>query len=145
MSAYVDSALIVKLYVPEVNSAAVSRLITQYAPPLPLIALQELEVRNALRLKAARAEISASALATAVRDFERDIASGSFDRKTPNWLDLFADAEWMSSTHAAATLCRSLDVLHVAAARLLKVTDILTADMRQQRLAGLIGLNVKMP
>jgi predicted nucleic acid-binding protein len=143
LSAYVDSALLVKLFVRESNSEEIARLVRAYTPPLPLVELHELEIRNAIRLKAVRNEISGATLATAIADFETDIASGVFQRKPVNWAELFAQAEVLSAMHAAETSCRTLDILHVAAAKLLNVVDFVTTDHRQQRLATRVGLSVK--
>jgi hypothetical protein len=56
VTAYADSGVIAKLYVPEPNSPEAARLVSSYAPPLALTHLQALEVRNALRLKVFRGE-----------------------------------------------------------------------------------------
>ena len=62
MTAYVDSGVIAKLYVPEPNSPEAARLVSAYAPPLALTHLQAFEVRNALRLKVFRGEMTRSEL-----------------------------------------------------------------------------------
>jgi predicted nucleic acid-binding protein len=60
MDAYFDSAIIVKLYVQEANSPDAIRLVGAYVAPYALTQWQELEVKNAIRLKAFRAEVTAA-------------------------------------------------------------------------------------
>ena len=64
---YFDSGVIVKLYVPEPNSADAIRLVTSAPPPAPLTDWQVLEVRNAVRLKRFRREITSAQLRAALR------------------------------------------------------------------------------
>ena len=62
MDAYFDSAIIVKLYVKEATSPDAIRLVSAYTAPYALTQWQTLEVKNAIRLKAFRAEITAEAI-----------------------------------------------------------------------------------
>jgi len=54
MDVYFDSAIIVKLYVQETNSANAIRFVSARTAPYVLTWWQALEVRNAIRLKAFR-------------------------------------------------------------------------------------------
>jgi hypothetical protein len=54
------SAIIVKLYVSEATSPDAIRLVGAYIPPYWLTQWQALEVKNAIRLKAFRKEITAA-------------------------------------------------------------------------------------
>ena len=54
MDAYFDSAIIIKLYVQEVNSAYAINLVSNYPAPALLTPWQSLEVKTAIRLKAFR-------------------------------------------------------------------------------------------
>ena len=62
MDAYFDSAIIVKLYVKEATSPDAIRLVSAYTAPYALTQWQTLEVKNAIRLKEFRAEITAEAI-----------------------------------------------------------------------------------
>jgi hypothetical protein len=44
--------------------------------------------------------------------------------------------------HTGTLGCRSLDVLHCAAAKVLAATEFISTDVRQKRLAAVIGLNL---
>ncbi len=125
MTAYADSGVIAKLYVPEPNSPEAVRLVSSYAPPLALTHLQALEVRNALRLKVFRGE-----------------SRGRWQLPRYALSDVYREAEELSGKHAASTGCRSLDILHVAGATVLGVRDFLTFDARQGKLARKARLRV---
>ena len=62
MSANLDTGVIAKLYVIESDSAEAARLVSAYRPPLVFTHLQALEIRNALRLKVFRGEITRAQL-----------------------------------------------------------------------------------
>jgi len=75
-------------------------------------------------------------------DFENDIAAGVFAPASPVWAGVFARAESLATAHAAATLCRSLDTLHVALALEIGATEFCTPDQRQAVMAKAAGLVV---
>src|SRR5439155_5409554 len=76
VTAYADSGVIAKLYVLEPNSSAAAHLVSPFAPPLPLTHLQALEVRNALRLKAFRGEMTRTQLRRTLLRLTDDIPQG---------------------------------------------------------------------
>jgi hypothetical protein len=55
------------------------------------------------------------------------------------------DAETYALNHTPDVGCRTLDILHVAAAKLIGATDFCTFDARQSALAGRIGLVAASP
>jgi predicted nucleic acid-binding protein len=59
------------------------------------------------------------------------------------WGRLLKEAESLAEHHTPTTGCRSLDILHVAAALVSGATEFVTFDTRQGRLAQLAGLQVK--
>jgi predicted nucleic acid-binding protein len=143
VSAYFDSAIVAKLYVLEATSPAAVKLVAEDAPPYVLTHWQELEVRNALRLKLYRQEITAAELEASLRAFDDDIAEGRWERPGYRLADVYDRAEQLSASHSAALGCRTLDILHVAAALVLGTPDFATFDDRQRELAKRAGLNVK--
>jgi predicted nucleic acid-binding protein len=143
MDAYFDSAIIIKLYVQEVNSAHAIGLVSAYPAPAPLTTWQALEVKNATRLKAFRKEISASEMAQSIAAFEQDIAAKRWIRPDYSVAAIDQKAEELSASHAATLGCRTLDIIHVAAAVVIGVRDFVTFDNRQAALARLSGLTVK--
>ena len=141
-SAYVDSGVLIKLYVREPNSAAAAHLVTAF-PSVKLYPFQELEVRNTLRALAARAIITDAQRAVAEHEFERDVVLGRLRRAVPDWRQVFQVAARLMD-HTAATLARSLDILHVAVAIAEQAKPFITADRRQRDVALREGLVTEM-
>jgi hypothetical protein len=142
MNTYADSALLVKAYCPEATSAQAIALIRQATPPLPLTHLHELEIRNALRLKRHRGELTDAELAGALAHFQSDIDEGLLAKPGYDLAQVFREAEALSSKHAVTTGARSLDVLHVAAAVVIGVQEFASFDRRQRETAAQAGLKV---
>ena len=143
MDAYFDSAIIVKLYVQEATSPDAIRLVGAYAAPYVLTQWQALEVKNAIRLKAFRAEITAAEMARSIAAFEQDIATGRWQRPAYTAATVEQKAEELSAGHSATLGCRTLDIIHVAAALVLAAKEFVTFDTRQGALAKQAGLTVK--
>jgi len=143
MDVYFDSAIIVKLYVREATSAQAIRLASAYSAPYTLTQWQALEVKNAIRLKAFRAEISATEMNQSIAAFEQDLAAGRWQRPVYNAAAVEQKAEELSASHSAILGCRTLDIIHVAAALLVGARDFITFDARQGDLAKQLGLVVK--
>src|SRR6266850_5597324 len=116
MDAYFDSAIIIKLYVQEINSADAINLVSNYPAPAPLTSWQALEVRTAIRLKAFRKEISAGEMTQSISAFEQDIAANRWVRPDYSADTVEQKAEELSANHAVTVGCRTLDIIHVAAA-----------------------------
>ncbi len=76
---------------------------------------------------------------------ENDIAAGLLVVTGGLWHRVFGEAESIAANYTAAVGCRTLDVLHVAAAKLIGVTEICTFDTRQGELAKNIGMTVIIP
>jgi len=74
-----------------------------------------------------------------LRAFESDLAGGVFHRLAHPEA-AHAGAIVLSRKHTATLGCRSLDILHVAAALALEADAFHTFDRRQQRLARAEGL-----
>ena len=143
MDAYFDSAIIVKLYVQEATSPDAIRLVGSYVAPYVLTQWQELEVKNAIRLKAFRAEITAAEMNQSIAAFEQDIAAGRWQRPAYAAATVEQKADELSAAHSAVLGCRTLDIIHVAAALVLGTPEFVTFDGRQGALAKQAGLTVK--
>jgi predicted nucleic acid-binding protein len=132
---YIDTGVLVKTYAAEENSAEADAIVLRTAAPLPLTHFQELEIRNAIRLKHSRGEISEPAMRAALRDFQTDIDEGRFERPAYELAAVFHRAETLSRMHTVATKCRSLDLLHVAAALEIGSREFASFDERQRAVA----------
>jgi predicted nucleic acid-binding protein len=58
-----------------------------------------------------------------------------------DWPATFRAAARISEKHTAANGSRSLDILHVAAAKAMGATEFLSFDVRQRALASMDGLH----
>ena len=143
MDAYFDSAIIVKLYVREATSPDAIRLVGAYVAPYALTQWQVLEVKNAIRLKAFRAEVTVAEMNQSIAAFEQDIATGRWQRPAYTAAAVEQKADELSAGHSATLGCRTLDIIHVAAALVLGAKEFVTFDTRQGALAKQVGLTVK--
>jgi hypothetical protein len=139
---YFDSAVLVKAYCLETTSPQALSLIKRATPPLPFTPLHALEIRNALRLKRHRKELTEFQLRGALRGLQDDIDSGFLGAQDHDLHEVFAQAESLSAQHTASTGARSLDILHVAAALVLMSGEFVSFDRRQRSLAARAGLRV---
>jgi predicted nucleic acid-binding protein len=101
-----------------------------------------LEIGNALRLKRHRKELTESQLRGALRSFRDDVESGFLQVPEDELQAVYREAELLSASHTVSTGARSLDVLHVAAALVLKASEFVSLDRRQRLLASRAGLKV---
>ena len=130
MTLYVDTSALLKRYVSEHDSDAAEQFMAA-DPTLVTCRLTEAELRRDLaRL------LDKDALLSARRQVQADLnafALVSIDTTTCNSAVLIAEQ----------TLCRSLNALHVAAARRTgDTTTFLTVDQRQAQAARSVGLVV---
>jgi predicted nucleic acid-binding protein len=110
-----------------------------------LVALHELELSNALELKLFRREAKARQV-RAIHEFVADdLRAGKLHRPALVWDDVLRDSKALAQGHTRKIGCRSLDILHCAAARMLAVDVFVTTDARQKRLADAIGLRCISP
>ena len=127
---YVESSALIKRYVAEPDSDIAQELMDS-EPALATSRLTEIEVRRNLARLLTGAELSQKR-----REFRVDLDSLQI-------VELGAAAFDDAILIAEETLCRSLDALHLAAARQLgESTTVLTFDRRQARAARAIGLVV---
>ena len=139
MIGYADTSFLVSLYLPDVHSPAAWAAMKS-RPQLCLTPLHELELVNAIQLAVFRKLISRTQAKSVLRDFELD-RSGVFEL-TPMPLESYARAEQLARRHTSIFGTRSLDILQVATALILKPDVFFTFDDRQRRLAKVERLRV---
>ena len=146
MSSYLETSFLVSLYTPDVNSAAAAARISRANGPFQLTSFCELELSNAIQLRVFRREITRGQAKAAMSDVATDLSSGIFSAiATP--VAVYETALQLVRKHTASLGVRSLDILHVVAAMVLKADAFYTFDRRQARLARVAGLlvPVRMP
>jgi predicted nucleic acid-binding protein len=143
LSAYADAGFLVSLYTRDAHSPRVTAILQAATEPLPFTPLHRLEIRNAIRLRVFRREITAIERAAALAEIEADLDNGVLVHVPLPWTDTLREAERLSAAHTEIIGGRSLDIVHVAAALLLGAKGFLSFDDRQRRIAKAEGLKVK--
>lgn len=134
MKAYFDSSALIAVYVNEAHSDRARAELAKHIP-VPWTPLHDLEVRNALRLLHGRALIDMDELQGLLAHIDEDLMKGRLERPVVDLEAVFRRAGSLSDAHAPKTLARSLDILHVAAAKELGCTILISGDARQVALA----------
>ncbi len=142
MSAYFDSGLITKWYIPEPDSPAALALRDRFSPPAVLTHLHRVEIVTAWQLKVFRRELDPASVGAAWLDLETDVAQGVWMQPEYDLDAVHVRAEALARQHAAVLGTRTLDILHVAACVALRTRDFVTGDARQASLAEAAGLRV---
>jgi predicted nucleic acid-binding protein len=140
VSAYADSSFILKLYFPDERDARAITHMRRLTEPLLLTAVQEAEVRNALRLRVPQRRSTSQEVSSALAYFERDISEGIYGWCDPDWLGVFKLVEQISRKYTERGAHRFPDLLHLACALDLKAKVFLSFDQRQSSLAKTLGM-----
>ena len=125
---------------PEPDSAKVVALIQ--GKPLCHTPLHELEFMNALQLKVFLKSATSAQVTAARALVEADLKAGVLVAPGGEWKDIFAEAVKLAEQHTGAIGCRSLDILHCAAAKVVAASEFISTDARQKKLAAAMGLNL---
>ena len=97
---------------------------------------------NALQLKIFFKNATPQQVTAARALVETDLKSGVLTSAGGDWPNLFREAVKLAEQHTGAIGCRSLDILHCAAAKVLAATELISTDARQKKLATAMGLNL---
>ena len=139
---YADTSFLAALYVRDAHSEVAAAEQLRRGAPLPLTPLHGLELRNAIRLCVFRRQMRASQARAALALIDDDLAAGVMVAAELSFVGVWVRASDLSARHTQRIGCRSLDILHVAAALELGATRLLTFDDRQRRLARRAGLRI---
>ena len=142
MSHYADSSFLVSCYIVDANTPQAKAYLSRTSAPLGFTALHALEVRNAFKLGVFRGLFSGADAKAAWTNVEKDLRSGRLVKTTLKWPVAFRVAARLSERHSFRMGTRSLDILHVAAARAVRAVEFASFDGRQRTLAVAVGLNV---
>lgn len=136
---YFDTGALVKLYIVEPGSRFVQEK-AQGAKNIPLNPLQDAELRNAILAAGGRQAIEQEAVRLTLANLDEDIRQGFFVRETLDWPWIWQRANLLARQYTPTLLCRTLDILHVAAAELCVADELVTGDQRQYQLCRAINL-----
>ena len=141
-TAYFDTGVVSKWYVPEPNSPEALAIRSKFRTPVPFTPLHRLELAASWHAKVHRGEVALDAVQAALDDVESDVTAGVLSSRTAHLDAAFALAERLARRHGKAVGARSLDILHVALALELGETHFVTGDRRQATLASACALKV---
>jgi predicted nucleic acid-binding protein len=145
---YPDTSYLCAVYRSQDNSPQAWRHRTSMTEPLPYTSLLEFEFLQSIRLQVFLHETDKSRgygkreADRMVADWQSDQKAGLLRRVPYDAETIHAVAVRLSVQHTMAGGHRSLDVLHVATAVVLKARRFLTFDARQRKLATAAGLVV---
>jgi len=142
---YADTSLLFSLYATDANSSKADAWRAAHPAPLPFTAFHRLELRNALNLAVFQKRLTPLEVQSAWQEVENDIAAGLLVVRGGLWHHVFSEAESIAANKTSTIGCRTLDVLHVAAAKLVGVAEFCTFDTRQGDLVMKIGMTVVTP
>jgi predicted nucleic acid-binding protein len=142
---YADTSLLFSLYSTDTSSQKADAWRNANPAPLPFTAFHRLELRNALSLALFQKRLTLVEVQSAWQEVENDIAAGLLVVRGGLWHRILVDAESVATNHTSSIGCRTLDVLHVTAAKLMSVTEFCTFDTRQADLAKKLGMTAITP
>ena len=140
---YVDTSVLVSLYVPDANSLKADAWRKANPTPIDFTGFHRIELRNALSLSVFQQRLTPTEAQSAWTAVLEDLKTGVLVAKPDLWAKLVHEAEALAAQHTPTIGTRSLDVLHVAAASVLGATEFCTFDARQGKLAQAIGLQLR--
>jgi hypothetical protein len=108
--------------------------------PVPISRLVELEMETALNAMVFRGTIDAAQLAVAKSLIFEMAKQGKFVSAPLSLDDIAAESLLLSPSITVKTGCRTLDLMHIATARLLDCGEFVSTDQRQLKAAKLAGL-----
>lgn len=142
MTDYADSSFLASCYVKDANTPTAQTFLKQSRPAFVFTDFHSLEVSNAFEQLVFRKLLEPQESASAVSLLAADLQSGRLIREEVEWGQVFLLAAQLSERFTRVTGARSLDILHVESATLLKCDAFVSFDFRQRALAKNVGLTV---
>jgi predicted nucleic acid-binding protein len=130
---YADTGFLVSLYGQDNHSDLATAMVSK-KPVFVLTPLGEAELTNAMELRVFRKDWSRSEARSVYQLFLQHLALGVF-RPTPITPEIWERMLLLSRCHSARLGTRTLDLLHVATALVLKPDAFYTFDERQRKVA----------
>lgn len=150
MTHFPDTSFLCALYRTQVNSPRADAYMAGLSGPLGVSSLLLLEFRQSVRLQIwlhlndRTKGFPQSEGQQMLRDLQTDLNTGILSIIPVDWADVHQRAEVLSSTYTVSAGHRLADILHVATALHLGVTDFLSFDVNQKKLAEVEGLVVPL-
>lgn len=139
-----DTSFLFSIYAGDVHTPKALSWLATSTQAISVNALGCYELGNALRFAEFRKALQAGEAARCWVNFEAALAKNRLRMSSLNLADVMAEANRLSATHTLRGGHRSFDILHVAAAVVLRAADFLTFDQKQRQLAAAEGLNTPL-
>lgn len=143
---YWDTSALLKCYAPEPDSGAYRTLLCD-RPRVAICFMHRIEMAYALRQKESRGEILPTAARRLTALFDRDSDEGRFVVLPwgPDLVKAARDVLEHSASEQESVPIRTLDGIHLAAARAVGVPGIVSTDKRMRAAAAAIGFDIVDP
>ena len=140
---YCDSSFLAALYVTtDLFNPAARKETCKFTQPIPYTLLNEIELLNVLHRALGAGSLDQTSSDAIVRELSQDEAEGLLERVSLNQIKHYLKARDISKKYTPAFSCRSLDILHVAAALILGAKKFASFGHRQRQLAEKVGLRL---
>lgn len=137
-----DTSFLFSLYGGDAHTVAARAWAAQARQPILVTALNRYEFGNAVRFAAFRKMVLPSDALASLAAFDADLKSGLLQPASADLSEIVREAARLSEAHTLSGGHRSFDILHVAAARVFRAKLLLSFDLNQRRLAGVLKLPV---
>jgi len=143
---YWDTSALLKCYAPEPDSGAYRSLLCD-RPRVVICFMHRIEMAYALRQKESRGEILAAAAHHLTALFDRDSDDGRFVVLPwgPDLVKAAREVLEQSSSGQESVPLRTLDGIHLAAARAAGLPGIVSTDKRMRAAAAALGFDIVDP
>ena len=141
---YWDTSAILKLYIPEHDSAYFLELITKTNAAILSSTIASVEIIGALLRKERAGDLRTGSPRTLLRRFRADCAAGRI-MLIPFGADVIQEAErlaMLAFQRRRPIMVRSLDLVHLATALSAKATTVVATDKRLRDLGALLQVRV---
>ena len=119
----------------ELFTPIAAKIASGFTEAIPLIGIAEVEWKTRINRGLGDGSLTINQHAMLLRQIEEDVADGILVRKSLITAEYLDCALKLSKNHALKIPIRSLDILHVAAAKLLRCKKFVSFDERQRGLA----------
>jgi predicted nucleic acid-binding protein len=142
---YVDPSALLKLYLNEPESRAMTAWRARVRGSLSVTHHGRVELVNGIALAAHRRWIDENAFKAALAALDDDFEQGRYTQADLLWRAALQRAADLSRNFSRTLGTRALDVLHVASALELGFRSFVSFDLRQQKLVRAVGLKLAVP
>lgn len=127
----------------DVNTSRAVALVRSLTEPLVYSALLRLELLNALSLAIFRGDQTQGQAGAARENIAADVRGRVLVPTSIRWQAAFRLAAAIAWDQTPSVGGRSFDILHIACAEQLQITEFVTFDQRQRSLATRLGIRVR--